>query len=391
MNGIKTIDILLIEDDADDAYLTRDILSELVDPRYHVEWIETAEAGFNALISGEYDAALIDNFIGGRTGIDIVSKATEKGVILPMIMLTGASTQDVDMAALEAGASDFLEKSKLTPELLDRSIRYAITSVKTRAELIRARDVAESANRSKSEFIANISHELRTPLNAIIGFSDIMAQEINGPLNNPHYTEYISHIRESGSHLLSVINDILDISKIEAGKWSIVEEEVFLTELFNSSVQMMTPHAQTARVNLQTKIERDAQVLIADHRSIKQIIINLLSNAIKFTGENGQISLTSQLDEEGRLIIAVSDDGVGVPEDKIDLILEPFEQADNTQSRNWDGLGLGLPIVNRLAQMQGGQIKITSKLGSGTTVCVTFDASRNVIQGKHQSKETQAA
>ena len=218
-----------------------------------------------------------------------------------------------------------------------------------------------------------------------------MVQEIHGPLSNPHYYDYVSHIRDSGVHLLSVINDILDISKIEAGKWSIVEEEVVLQELFSSAVQMMTPHVAAARVNLRTSIADEAQVLIADHRSMKQIIINLLSNAIKFTEEGGNISLTSVVDEAGRLVVAVSDTGVGVPEDKIDLILEPFEQADNTQSRNWDGLGLGLPIVNRLAQLQNGRIKLISKLGSGTTVMVKFDAERNVTRDRQHSVVTTAA
>jgi len=227
---------------------------------------------------------------------------------------------------------------------------------------------AEAANRAKSEFLANMSHELRTPLNAIIGFSELMEQGLFGPLGSPRYEEYATDINGSGKYLLGVINDILDMSKIEAGQFSLDREEIDLCPLIKETVRVISLQAAEKSITVDTRIA-DSMRLFADRRAIKQIAINLLSNAVKFTGQGGRITVRAR-STSGALVLTIEDNGCGIPKTALSKLGRPFEQVQNQFSKNHAGSGLGLAISRSLAELQGGALKIRSTEGVGTIVSV---------------------
>ncbi len=235
--------------------------------------------------------------------------------------------------------------------------------------LIEARDLAEDANRAKSSFLANMSHELRTPLNAILGFSEVMTHEMFGPVGSPRYLEYSRLIHESGAHLLELINGILDMSKIEAGKFELSEEIFDLRDVADACVRLVRPQAERANVALKIAIAQGAQAIFADKRAIKQVLVNLLSNGVKFTPRGGEVRIAASLDTRG-VEIAVSDSGVGISAKDLARLGQPFEQVEGEHVRSKEGTGLGLALVKALAAMHGGEATIESTLGVGTTVRV---------------------
>ncbi len=246
------------------------------------------------------------------------------------------------------------EQSQRLAELADK---YA--SEKTRAE---------TANRSKSEFLANMSHELRTPLNAIIGFSEIMAQQMFGPLGASKYGEYASDIRKSGQFLLDVINDILDMSKIEAGKTELELDDVELSSVLEEVVRLIGPRAAESKISLSRDFS-DVPVFNADRRALKQIFINIISNAIKFTPEGGEVKIKTMHDRD-IIRVQIMDNGIGIPARDIEKLGRPFEQVENQFTKSKGGSGLGLAISKSLVDLHNGTLVITSKVGKGTTVTV---------------------
>ena len=235
---------------------------------------------------------------------------------------------------------------------------------------------AELANRTKSEFLANMSHELRTPLNAIIGFADLIATEVRGPIGQACYLEYSRDIKNSGIHLLEIINDILDLSKIEAGKLDLVEETVALPSLIQSCMRLIGERAQNASIRLSSEIAPNIPLIRADERKLKQILINLLSNAVKFTPTCGQVTVTCRADRQTGIKIAIADTGIGIAPGDMAKVLTPFTQVENTLARRFDGTGLGLPLANSLTRLHGGTLTLESELGKGTTVTVSLPADR---------------
>lgn len=233
---------------------------------------------------------------------------------------------------------------------------------------MRETERAEAANRAKSEFLANMSHELRTPLNAIIGFSEVMQSGLFGPLGAERYDEYVRDICASGSYLLGVINDILDMSKIEAGQFSVDCEEIDLCPLIRETMRVIVLQATEKSIEVKADIP-DSMTLFADRRAIKQIVINLLSNAVKFTGEGGHITLRAR--KIGPAVtLTIEDSGCGIPREALKKLGRPFEQVQNQFSKNHTGSGLGLAISRSLAELHGGILKIRSTEGVGTVVSV---------------------
>ena len=236
---------------------------------------------------------------------------------------------------------------------------------------------AESANRAKTEFLANMSHELRTPLNAIIGFSEVIQNEIMGKAqNNPRYVDYARDIRQAGTHLLEVINDILDIAKIEAGQLDL-REDVFQTgEALEVCVKMLADQASESGLQLLREGPDRLPSLWADEKKFMQIVINLLSNAIKFTPEGGKVTLTAEIEGDGSLKLTVSDTGIGIAAEDLEKAMAPFSQVDSALCRRHEGTGLGLPISRALAELHGGSLVMESELEVGTTVIVRFPPER---------------
>lgn len=253
---------------------------------------------------------------------------------------------------------------------------HDITHRQMEAQKLReARDFADAANKSKTEFLANMSHELRTPLNAIIGFSEALEREIYGPLGTDRYREYAQDINNSGIHLLNIINDILDLSKIEAGRFELRDDDVEIRYLVDGVLRIVAPRAEQANVKLDRWIDDDDLVVKCDERAIKQILINLLSNAVKFSPEKSTVHVRiEQMD--AALRIAVIDHGIGMAPEDIPRALEPFRQVDGTLARNYEGTGLGLPLARRLSELHGGSLTIESTCGVGTSVFVDLPLER---------------
>jgi signal transduction histidine kinase len=252
----------------------------------------------------------------------------------------------------------------------------ALERERLKAELLEnqsAKETAEMSNRLKSEFLANMSHELRTPLNAIIGFSEIISTEALGP-DAPRYREYAGDILGAGTHLLSLINDILDLSKVEAGKLDLHYEKVDLTHLIKECVQLMHERALQQGLRLSQSVDALPPMLI-DRLRVKQIMLNLLSNAIKFTPEGGTVAVEAAQGASGLVTVCVRDTGIGIAPDMIPLVFQPFRQVDSALARKFEGTGLGLSLVKTLIELHGGAVRIESALEKGTSAVISFPAS----------------
>jgi signal transduction histidine kinase len=245
---------------------------------------------------------------------------------------------------------------------------------------------SEAANRAKNDFLAIMSHELRTPLNAIIGFSEIIATQMFGPINNDRYADYASDIRSSGSHLLSIINDILDLSKAEAGKLELDESSLDPVESLNQIMRMFRPRAADLKIKLTFRVRDDIPWILADGRLFNQVVINLTSNALKFTPEGGKVSVELGMSETGELEFKIEDTGIGIDENDIERVFEPFVQVENAMSRTQHGTGLGLPLVRKIMALHGGDIRLTSTKGVGTKVTATIPVSRFVAAPANDGK-----
>ena len=249
------------------------------------------------------------------------------------------------------------------------------TLVETVTELDAARKSADAANRAKSEFLASVSHELRTPLNAILGFSEIIRDELFGPVGTRQYADYAGDVHRSGQHLLDLINDILDLSKIDAGKVELHEEPVMLDWLIGECVALVRARAVSGRVTLEFEPGAPSTFVFADQRLLKQILLNLLSNAIKFTPEGGSVTTTILRDGAG-IGFRVADTGIGMSLAEIEKALSPYGQIDSKISRKHQGTGLGLPISQSLAQLHGGNLIVESTPGTGTTISLRLPLTR---------------
>jgi two-component system cell cycle sensor histidine kinase PleC len=286
----------------------------------------------------------------------------------------GFSVQSDGMARYLSLSAELLEVEG--QKLLLMSARDITERRRQDEEVRRSKEAAEFANRSKSDFLANMSHELRTPLSAIMGFSEMIRDQMLGPIGTQKYVEYAEDIHRSSEHLKQIINDLLDLSKIEAGKMELRETAVSLPALISDCVRLVRGRAATARVRLRVEARDSLPELRGDQRLLKQILLNLLSNAVTFTPQRGTVTIGARTGETDGVELFVSDTGVGMTAAEIDVALTRFGQVDGMLAHQHQGTGLGLPLARSLAELHGGRLAIRSVPGEGTTVTVTLPSDR---------------
>jgi signal transduction histidine kinase len=251
-----------------------------------------------------------------------------------------------------------------------------VEGVRLRLQNLELAYKAEVANRAKSRFLANMSHELRTPLNAIIGFAEVIHNQFKGPVGNPQYVDFARSIHESGRHLVGIINDILDLSKVEAGKVDLEEQPTSVTALVDQVVVLMRHPIDGAQLGLDVAIETNLPEVLVDVRKMDQVLLNLISNAVKFTPAGGRIRIEGRRAADGGIAIRVSDTGIGIAEDELQEVLKPFVQSREAERRRVQGTGLGLPLAEQLVRLHGGTMSLSSVRGAGTTVTINLPPSR---------------
>jgi PAS domain S-box-containing protein len=323
-----------------------------------------------------------------RTAADLIGKDARtlfKAPTLPHqqscpidATLQDGQSRHMEQFSLRRGdGSDFPADLMVTPVLRRASNLRAVVvfhdisaQIRTQRQLLDAKDEAVMASRAKSSFLAHMSHELRTPLNAIIGFSEVIAHEVLGPIDNAQYHEYASDIHSSGEHLLSLINDLLDLSKIEAGKLELFEEPVELPALLQRCIVFVSEPSHAKRLKLVIDVDPGMASVMCDERKLKQVVVNLLSNAVKFTLPDGRITLAARTEASNDLVIEVADNGVGIAPENLAKVMTPFGQIDSALSREHMGTGLGLPLAKELVELHGGTLSLESAPGRGTTVTI---------------------
>jgi signal transduction histidine kinase len=397
----KSLRLLLIEDSADDAEL---LLRELRRFGFNVQHTRVEEAGTmqEQLAQSQWDLVLSDYSLPHFDAIRALSTLKASGADVPAIIVSGTLGEEAAVHAMQAGAQDFILKSKLARlgPAIERALRDAgerrarrfaeqrfrereaqvreelelrvrertAELASTNEALLAARDAAEQASRAKSRFLANMSHELRTPLNAIIGLSELLEQEIPGPLQNKQ-KEYVEQVASSGRHLLTLVNDILDLSKVEAGYLRLARNWLHPETVFESVLGAARSLANKRGLQLVVEPGQGLPRFLVDPARMKQVLFNLLSNAIKFTEPGGTVSLRSRPDG-GAVVIEVQDTGIGIAEQDMAKLFREFEQIDAQHGPKPEGTGLGLALSKVLVEAHGGEIKVASKLGVGSTFTV---------------------
>ncbi|MEH6629673.1 MAG: PAS-domain containing protein [Halopseudomonas aestusnigri] len=338
---------------------------------------------------GEYGSGNVDEQVNERMALSYkfeahyLERTRKNGSV---VAVNGSPVQDgfvttyTDVTARKKAAEALEEANKslerrvglrtveLQAELLNR--------IETEERLTKAMSKEQVASRAKTEFLANMSHELRTPLNCIIGFSELLKNEAFGPLGQERYRDYSADINNAGVHLLEVLNDVLDVSKLETGEIDLRECEIDLIDLMNSSYKMIVYRAESQNISFNLNLPEDLPYLYGDPRRVKQILVNVLSNAVKFSTEGGKVSVSMLISDSGEMCFDVVDQGIGISPEDLVLVMEPFHQAGDALTRSHDGTGLGLHIVKSLVELHGGTVQIESQLDEGTSVHIRLPSTR---------------
>lgn len=366
----KATRLLLVEDDEDDYILTCDYLEQLSSHTFDIEWISDPKLAVKVLSKNQHDICLLDYHLGASDGLAVLKQAVENGFNGPIIMLTGQSNDALDLAALDAGAVDYLVKSEMNSSRFARSIRYALARRDVEDERLE-RLKAEAENRSKDRFLAHLSHELRTPLSSILGYTELLMQsEFNNHANNE-----LGVIYRNGKHLLSLLNDVLDLSKIAADKLELSCSDVNLDSLMADVFTLMRVSALDKGLSLRFESLQPLPLVVnVDATRFRQILINIINNAIKFT-EQGEITVrawTKVVDAREMLFFSIKDSGLGIAPEKQALIFKPFEQIADVESRSVGGAGLGLAICSELLSRMEGGISLESSIGNGSEFTISL-------------------
>jgi PAS domain S-box-containing protein len=346
-----------------------------------LRFVLTNEA-FNNLV-GRLEDSLI-----GLTDHDIVPReqAAFFQEIDRKVLGTGAPHETEEMLTSADGVEHWLftRKSMIKVASGERYLVGIISDITARKrmekDLVAAKLKAEDANRAKSMFLANMSHELRTPLNAVIGFAEIIKNELLGAINEPRYRDYAGDIHRSGKRLLQLINDILDMTKVEAGTYQLREDVCDVAKIVGDAIALVQNLAIQNELTVRVDVPQDIPFLFADERGVRQVLVNFLSNAIKFTPKGGDVAVSARLEPDTALALAVVDTGIGMAPDDIPHALSPFQQLEGSHGRKYEGTGLGLSLIKAMLDLHEGSLHVASKLGAGTTVTARFPPRRTIYR-----------
>jgi signal transduction histidine kinase len=391
----EKLKILIVDDDEVDRMAVRRALSKA---GFDLEIVEKedSETALASLKKGKFDCIFLDYRLPDRDGLELIKDLRLMGIKVPSIVLTGQGDEQVAVEMMKAGASDYLSKSKVSPETLSQTLRNAIRIhqaemeaekanqrlresnellIQQNKELENQRQQIEQQNqklieasRLKSQFLANMSHELRTPMNSIMGFSQLLLRQYPDPLSQKQL-DMVKRIFNNSQNLMTMLNEVLDFSKIEAGRLDLKVEKFDLTELITLTTEEIRSLAVEKNLDLEMEIELKNSLVVNDRTSLRRILVNLLSNAIKFT-DSGYVKIKAWEQTKERIALAVEDSGLGIAEENRELIFEAFRQADQTITRKHSGTGLGLAIVRSLVNMMEGRIVLKSVLGKGSTFLI---------------------
>lgn len=366
--------LLLVDDDPDDYALTKEVVAEMPRGPYQLDWASDYETARAAIATGSHHVYLVDYRIGAKTGLDLVKETRGHSLRGPVILLTGQSEDEIDTAAMMAGASDFLEKSRLDAVVLERAIRYALqqwdieqeleskVAERTR-KLEAANEALLDADRRKDDFLATLAHELRNPLAPIRNALEILrlAQ------GNPAAVEQSRQMMDRQvRHMVRLIDDLLDVSRLARGKLRLAFSETDLNDLIQDALESANPMIQKAGLTLEAERHPDRLPIVADRVRVVQMLTNILGNAAKYTEPGGKVTLTTAVNPD-HYVVTIRDTGVGIPPEMLPHIFDLFTQIDKTLNRSQGGLGIGLALVKRLVEMHGGFVTADSKgLGTGT-------------------------
>ena len=402
----ETLKILIIDDDEVDrmavtrALKVAAIRMELSEATDYSEAIEILE-------EKQFDCVFVDYLLPGKDGLALVQEIRASGSKVPLIVLTGQGDEQTAVDLMKAGASDYITKSRITPDLLSTTLRNAIRIYEAERQIAlfnqRLRESNEllkkknkeleekreqihiqnlkllEASETKSKFLATMSHELRTPLNAIMAFSQMLQRKNKGNFSNQQ-VDMIERIHGNGKNLLALINDILDLSKIEAGGLKLYPEEFDLSQLINTTIDELRSLRSQKKLDIEVETDFQQPIVFNDRNRVRQILVNLISNAIKFTDKGIVLIKANEISDlsDSNIVITVKDTGIGIAESDIKHIFEPFRQINQSISRKYAGTGLGLAITKSLVKMMDGKLSVESELAKGSIFRVEFPRYINI-------------
>jgi len=372
------IRVLLIDDDPDDHVLTRDLIAEIPGNKFELEWVSNYETGIEAICSGNHDVYLLDYRLGERTGLELLADAMQRSCHGPVILLTGQSMLEVDLAAMKQGVADYLEKGRLDSTLLERSIRYAIQQDRYELELKKqvvlrtqelevANAALKDADRRKDQFLATLAHELRNPLAPIRNALQIMKVASDNPVAMEKAREIVER---QVRHMIRHIDDLLDISRMTRGKLTLQLDSLNLNHAIDDAIETSQPLLDRSQVTLERRLSKSPIVISGDRLRLGQVFANLLNNAAKYTEAGGKVIIsTSQ--EEASAVFRIQDTGLGIPAEVLPQIFDLFTQVNRTLNRSQGGLGIGLALVDQIVKLHGGTVSAKSEgIGKGTEFVV---------------------
>lgn len=367
----RSLRCAIVDDDPADILLLKTFIQKATSGTWIFDEHNDYDSAEFALDNNDINIAFIDLNINGRDGLELIKNAVQKNAAFPIVVVSALSDDDLQEAAISAGAYDFLPKDDVDEKTIKRTLRHVFASFKKTQDLQKTADQERYSSSIKSSFLACMSHDLRTPLNAIIGFADVLHTSAIGPRTHEHTKEYTGIIGDSARHLLEIINMILDLSKIEEGKYTMDCKWLNLNEFLHDQIRFLQPISNEKSIFVNLHMTHRDALLLADERALRQIFINIFSNAVKFSDRKSKINILTSL-HDGNLVITVSDSGVGMTNAEAKHAVTPFGQVTRNPELARQGTGLGLAIVKGLAEAHDAELKISSRKGIGTRVSITF-------------------